>query len=235
MKAIENPGITVHDAQTGHLLNCAKSDEDGCSMSLLGTISKRVIDLVLAGIAVLGLSPLIVILFLAVKVSSKGAALFLQDRLGLNGRPFRCFKFRSMYENAPDLRNADGSTMTSLNDPRVTPVGRFLRRTSLDELPQLINVLKGDMSLVGPRPDQVDQIQYYSEEEKRKLLVKPGITGLAQINGRNEIPWQKRKELDLEYVDRQSFWLDLQILLRTIPYVLARRGVFTNSHTGSAR
>jgi lipopolysaccharide/colanic/teichoic acid biosynthesis glycosyltransferase len=204
-------------------------------MSPLCTIAKRVIDLVVAGAAMLTLSPLFIILFLIVRGSSKGSALFLQDRLGLNGKPFRLLKFRSMYENAPDLRNPDGSAVTSLNDPRVTPVGRFLRRTSLDELPQLINVLKGDMSLVGPRPDQVDQIRYYSEEEKRKLLVKPGITGLAQINGRNEIPWQKRKELDLEYVDRQSLWLDMQILLKTIPYVLAHRGVFTNSHTESAK
>jgi lipopolysaccharide/colanic/teichoic acid biosynthesis glycosyltransferase len=204
-------------------------------MSLLGTISKRVIDLVVAGGAALILSPLVPILFLAIKLSSKGPTFFLQDRLGLKGRPFRLRKLRSMYHNAPDLRNPDGSTVTSSNDPRVTPVGRFLRRASLDELPQLINVLKGEMSLVGPRPDQVDQIQYYSADEKRKLLVKPGITGLAQINGRNEIPWQKRKELDLEYVDRQSFWLDMQILLKTIPYVLARRGTFANSQTEGAR
>ena len=204
-------------------------------MILFGTISKRAIDLVVAGVAALTLSPLFVILLFAVKGNSKGPALFLQDRLGLNGRPFRLLKFRSMYVNVPDLRNPDGSAVTALNDPRVTPVGTFLRRTSLDELPQLINVLKGDMSLVGPRPEQVDQIQYYSEEERRRLLVKPGITGLAQINGRNEISWQKRKALDLEYVERQSFWLDMQILLKTIPCVLARRGIFTNSNTESAK
>jgi lipopolysaccharide/colanic/teichoic acid biosynthesis glycosyltransferase len=134
-------------------------------------------------------------------------------------------KFRSMYENAPDLYNPDGSAWAGGNDPRVTRVGRFLRRTSLDELPQLVNVFRGDMSLVGPRPDQVDQIRFYTETEKRKLNVRPGITGLAQVSGRNNISWERRKALDVEYVDRQSFWLDLSIFARTIPYVLFRKDV----------
>jgi lipopolysaccharide/colanic/teichoic acid biosynthesis glycosyltransferase len=135
-----------------------------------------------------------------------------------------------MYTNAQDLRNPDGSAYSSDTDPRVTPVGRLLRQTSLDELPQLINVLRGEMSLVGPRPDQLDQLRFYSEQEKRKLLVKPGITGLAQISGRNNIPWERRKALDIEYVERQSFWLDLQILAKTIPYVLLRKDI----HAGGA-
>jgi lipopolysaccharide/colanic/teichoic acid biosynthesis glycosyltransferase len=140
-----------------------------------------------------------------------------------------------MYYNAPDLRNADGSAYTGDDDPRVTRVGRFLRRTSLDELPQLFNVLRGEMSLVGPRPDQVDQFRFYTETEKRKLSVKPGITGLAQIGGRNNISWGRRKALDVEYVDLQSFWLDLSILARTVPYVLLRKDVNTDGNHPSSR
>lgn len=185
----------------------------------------RILDLLLSAIALAILSPVMIACAIAVRVSSPGPVLFRQARMGRGGRPFGFLKFRSMYVNAPDLRNADGSAVCGTADPRVTPVGRFLRETSLDELPQLINVLLGDMALVGPRPDQVDQIRFYTETEKRKLLVKPGITGLAQISGRNEITWEQRKALDVEYVERRSFALDLSLLLRTVPYVLARRGI----------
>lgn len=187
---------------------------------------KRVLDVVAAGLGLLLSSPVMIVVALAVRCTSPGSALFSQRRLGKDGAPFAVHKFRTMYVGAPDIRNADGSTYVAENDPRVTAVGRFLRRTSLDELPQLLNVLKGEMSLVGPRPDQVDQLQYYTDEEKRKLLVKPGLTGLAQISGRNVIPWEDRKRLDLEYMERQSLLLDLRILAQTIPYVLLRRDVF---------
>lgn len=187
---------------------------------------KRIMDVIISLVALVVLSPLLLLVALAVRLTSSGPALFHQERLGRNGVPFTLHKFRSMFNNAPDIRNPDGSTYSAQDDPRVTPVGRFLRKTSLDELPQLINVLEGNMSLVGPRPDQVDQLSYYTQEEKRKLQVKPGITGLAQISGRNSIPWEQRKRLDLEYVERQSLWLDVRILLRTIPYVLVRRDVF---------
>jgi lipopolysaccharide/colanic/teichoic acid biosynthesis glycosyltransferase len=139
-----------------------------------------------------------------------------------------------MYDNAPDLRNADGSAYTGDDNPRVTRVGRFLRKTSLDELPQFLNVFRGDMSLVGPRPDQVDQLRFYTETEKRKLNVKPGITGLAQVNGRNNISWERRKALDVEYVDHQSFWLDFIILAKTIPYVLLRKDTKTDVHNSNS-
>lgn len=188
----------------------------------------RARDLLIVSVLLLLLSPVLLLCGLAVRRSSPGPALFKQRRLGRHGRPFHLLKFRSMYHNAPDVRNADGSAYAGDDDPRVTPVGRFLRNTSLDELPQLINVLKGDMSLVGPRPDQADQIRFYTETEKRKLNVKPGITGLAQISGRNSISWERRKTLDVEYVDRQSFRLDLTILAKTIPYVLLRRDVHTD-------
>jgi lipopolysaccharide/colanic/teichoic acid biosynthesis glycosyltransferase len=133
-----------------------------------------------------------------------------------------------MIQDAPDLRNADGSAYSADNDPRVTRVGSFLRKTSLDELPQLFNVLHGDMTLVGPRPDQADQIRFYTKTDTRKLSVKPGLTGLAQIGGRNNISWERRKSLDVEYANRKSFWLDLRILAKTIPYVLLRKDTNTD-------
>jgi lipopolysaccharide/colanic/teichoic acid biosynthesis glycosyltransferase len=186
---------------------------------------KRMVDVVLSSLAMLLLLPVGCICALAVCVTSPGRAIYTTRRLGKNGKVFTLYKFRSMHVDAPDWRNSDGSTFNSDKDPRVTPVGRFLRLTSLDELPQLLNVLLGDMSLVGPRPDQEDQLRYYTEPEKTKLLVKPGITGLAQISGRNSIAWEVRKSLDLEYVKRQSILLDLIIMCRTITYVLKREGV----------
>jgi undecaprenyl phosphate N,N'-diacetylbacillosamine 1-phosphate transferase len=192
---------------------------------------KRLLDLLGATFAVLTLAPLMVAVAISVALSSSGPVIFRQRRLGLRGEPFDLYKFRSMLVDAPDLRNQDGSTYSGEDDPRVTATGRFIRKTSLDELPQLFNVLKGDMSLVGPRPDQFDQIRYYDEAEKRKLLVRPGITGLAQISGRNDIPWSMRKALDVRYVEERSMALDLEILFKTIPYVLLRKGI----HTGVSR
>jgi lipopolysaccharide/colanic/teichoic acid biosynthesis glycosyltransferase len=188
----------------------------------------RLRDLLIASALLFVLSPVFLLCAIAVRRSSPGPIFFRQRRLGLHGRPFYLLKFRSMMDNAPDLRNPDGSAYTGGDDPRVTKIGRFLRQSSLDELPQLLNVLRGEMSLVGPRPDQEDQFRFYSETEKRKLLVKPGLTGLAQISGRNNISWERRKALDVEYVERQSFWLDLSILARTVPYVLQRKDVQTH-------
>lgn len=187
---------------------------------------KRLVDFVLSTVGLILLSPLLLLIGLLIRLDSRGGVIFRQHRLGQGGKVFACYKFRTMYADAPDIRNPDGSTYNAEDDPRVTRFGGFLRKTSLDELPQLINVFQGHMSLVGPRPDQADQLQYYSPEEERKLLVKPGITGLAQINGRNAIPWEQRKQLDLYYVDKQSLRLDVNILAKTIPYVLLRRGVF---------
>lgn len=187
---------------------------------------KRLIDAVVSAITLLVLSPLLLFIALVVRITSSGPVLFRQGRLGRRGVLFTIYKFRTMMTDSPDIRNEDGSAFSGEDDPRVTRVGRVLRKTSFDELPQLFNVLKGDMSLVGPRPDQVDQVQYYTAEEAKKLSVRPGITGLAQINGRNGIPWQQRKRLDVEYVRQQSLWLDLRILVLTIPCVLARRNIF---------
>lgn len=190
---------------------------------------KRLVDLIgaLIALALFGLPMLVVALL--IKLLDPGPVFFRQARLGINGKPFRIFKFRSMKVNAPDIRNDDGSAFSGDNDPRVTPIGRFIRKTSIDELPQFLNVLFGDMSLVGPRPDQVDQIQFYTETEKQKLLVKPGITGLAQISGRNSISWEQRKQLDVEYAQNHSVLGDLGLMARTIPYVLLRKDVNTEA------
>jgi undecaprenyl phosphate N,N'-diacetylbacillosamine 1-phosphate transferase len=194
-------------------------------------MASRIRDLALCLLATPLVLPVCLLCALAVKLSSRGPVLYRQPRMGLGGAPFQLVKFRSMRVGAADLRNPDGSAFAGEEDPRVTRAGRLLRATSLDELPQLWNVLRGEMSLVGPRPDQPDQLSFYSEAEKRKLLVKPGLTGLAQISGRNGIPWNVRKALDIEYVARRSFWLDLAILWRTVPSVLLRRGIHTPGGT----
>ena len=188
------------------------------SFGRLGVLraSKRIIEVLAAACLIIILAPVFLVCAIAVWLSSPGPILFSQSRLGIHGSPFCLLKFRSMHHQSPDLRNSDGSSRAERNDTRATSIGHLLRVTSLDELPQLFNVLRGDMSFVGPRPDQVDQIRFYTETEKRKLNVKPGITGLAQIGGRNNISWERRKALDVEYVERQSFWLDLSIFARTI-------------------
>ena len=197
-------------------------------------IAKRIMDLAVSSAALVFLSPLFALIAIVVRFDSPGSVLFRQRRLGRNGRPFTLYKFRTMIEDAPDYRNPDGSTFNSPNDERVTRVGDVLRRTSLDELPQLFNVLIGAMSLVGPRPDQVDQARFYRGDEWRRNLVKPGITGLAQTSGRNAILRAQRKQVDLEYVERQSLLLDLKILWRTIPYVFLSRDVYISSQVSES-
>jgi lipopolysaccharide/colanic/teichoic acid biosynthesis glycosyltransferase len=192
------------------------------------SITKRALDICLSGAALVILSPLLLAIGIAVRLTSPGPALFRQKRMGRGGLPFTLYKFRSMSSNAPDVRNADGSAFSAADDPRVTPLGHVLRNTSLDELPQLINVFKGDMSLIGPRPELPDQIRFYSEADKRRLFIRPGLTGLAQISGRNEVPWERRRQLDVEYVDRRSLPLDFSILVRTVSFVLKREGIHTS-------
>ena len=146
---------------------------------------KHIFDKVFCIVLLVLLSPILLLLSIAVKMDSKGPVIFKQKRLGKNGKVFEMFKFRTMYVDAPDLRNEDGSTFNSDNDPRVTKVGKILRKTSLDELPQILNILKGEMSFIGPRPDLPDHFELYDENDKKKLSVKPGVTGYAQANGRN--------------------------------------------------
>jgi len=195
-------------------------------------VVKRILDIIVSVGALFFFAPIMALIAIAVRLSSPGPVLFRQQRLGKKGVVFPFYKFRSMVVNAPDIRNADGSTFNADNDPRVTRVGRFLRKTSLDELPQLISVLKGDMSLVGPRPDVADALRIYRPQDYIRLTVKPGITGWAAIHGRNTVPLDQRRDLDIEYVTKYSLRLDIEILLRTIPYVLASRGVNTYSASG---
>lgn len=159
----------------------------------------------------------------AVRMDSAGPVLFSQQRIGRGGRPFRLLKFRTMI-------HGQGDNPILPDESRVTRVGAWLRRWSLDELPQLINVLRGDMSLVGPRPTLEYQVSRYDARQRNRLNVRPGLTGLAQLNGRNTIPWQDRIEFDLDYVSRQSVWLDLRLLARTPMEVLGGRGV--SGHPG---
>jgi undecaprenyl phosphate N,N'-diacetylbacillosamine 1-phosphate transferase len=196
--------------------------------SLAGEALKRAFDIVAALALLVASLPLWVVIAWRIHRDDKGPVFFRQPRLGRGGTPFDMWKFRTMKVSAADLRNPDGSTYNGVDDPRVTSVGRTLRSTSLDELPQLINVIVGDMSLVGPRPDLVDARQHYRPEDHTRLSVRPGITGWAQLNGRNDLPWQARRDLDLEYIRRRSLWLDLAILVRSVPFVLGRRGIFAS-------
>lgn len=186
---------------------------------------KRALDVSVSLLLLIAMCPLLLAIAAAIAASSRGPVLFRQARLGMHGAPFKILKFRTMVVGAPDVRNVDGSTFSGARDPRITPIGRFLRKTSLDELPQLVNVLRGEMSLVGPRPDLVSQVSAYEPAERRKLDMRPGITGWAMVRGRNAIPWSMRKSLDVEYVDRFSLGFDLWILVRTIPAVLFGVGV----------
>lgn len=193
---------------------------------------KRLFDLVVTLASMPFFLPVILLVAIAIKLDSPGPIFFVQQRVGLRKHLFPMFKFRSMFENAEDmlkeiehLNEAEGPIFKIANDPRVTRVGRFIRKTSLDELPQLFNVLRGEMSLVGPRPMSIRDVELFDRGIQRKRFsVKPGITCLWQISGRSNLPFDKWLELDLEYIENWSFWLDMKILLKTIPAVLKSRG-----------
>ena len=195
-------------------------------------VGKRLVDLSLSGIALLVLSPVLAVVALLVRFTSPGPIMFKQERLGLGKRRFRIFKFRTMVVDAEarmkeveHLNQSQGPTFKLKHDPRVTPIGRFLRKTSLDELPQLFNVFLGDMSLVGPRPLPMRDYEGFSEDwHRRRFSVKPGITCLWQVNGRSSIGFEQWMQLDMDYIDRWSFWLDLKILAQTIPAILKGSG-----------
>lgn len=196
-------------------------------------IFKTALDLVLAFVLILLLLPVWILVPILIKLSSPGPVLFRQRRCGLNGAPFTMLKFRSMVSDAEQRKNElaalnemGGPVFKVSNDPRVTPIGRFLRKYSIDEFPQLFNVLRGEMSMVGPRPLPVDEVQRFDDPaHRRRLSVKPGLTCLWQVSGRNNVrDFKDWVRLDLEYIDNWSFWLDLKILWRTIPVVLAGTG-----------
>lgn len=194
---------------------------------------KRLLDVLLATVGLLASAPIWVAVMVAIKLDSAGPALFVQDRVGIHGRHFRFYKFRSMHAEAEkrlaeiqDRNEADGPVFKIRRDPRITRVGAFLRRTSLDELPQLINVLKGDMSIVGPRPPLPREVAKYAPGDAIRLSVKPGLTCLWQIRGRSTLSFEAWMEYDREYVRKLSFWLDLSILVRTVWAVLSCRGAY---------
>jgi undecaprenyl phosphate N,N'-diacetylbacillosamine 1-phosphate transferase len=192
----------------------------------LSPFVKRAVDLVAASLALVVLSPLVVLIGAAVKLSSPGPILFRQARLGKGGVPFTLYKFRTMRDNAPAVRNPDGSAFVGAGDPRLTRAGRWLRDYTLDEIPQLFNVLRGEMSVVGPRPDLVEQLELYDDLMRRKLEVKPGMVCLSLVHGRNSLSWHRRAELDVHYVDHRSLRLDAEIFLKGCAVVLLRRGVY---------
>jgi exopolysaccharide biosynthesis polyprenyl glycosylphosphotransferase len=196
-------------------------------------VVKGGVDRAAAALALLVLAPVLVVLALAVRFTSRGPVLFTQQRIGLNGRPFTMIKFRSMVADADqqldelhDANISDGPLFKMRSDPRVTPLGRWLRQLSLDELPQLFNVLGGSMSLVGPRPPLPVEVARYDTSVSRRLLVKPGLTGLWQISGRSDLPWEESVRLDLRYVENWSLALDMLILWKTARAVLSRSGAY---------
>jgi len=180
---------------------------------------KRLLDVILASVGLVLLAPFMLFLALLVRLRLGSPVLFSQTRPGLDGKPFTMFKFRTM----TDARDGDGNLLP--DDQRLPRFGRLLRATSLDELPELWNVLKGDMSLVGPRPLLMEYLPLYTPEQARRNEVRPGITGWAQVNGRNALSWDDRFRLDVWYVDNHSIWLDLKILFLTVKKVLVREGI----------
>jgi len=180
---------------------------------------KRLIDILAASFGLLLLAPLLLVLALLIRVRMGSPVIFGQVRPGLRGKPFRMIKFRTML----DAVDAQGNPLP--DDQRLTRLGSFLRSTSLDELPELWNVLKGDMSLVGPRPLLMEYLPLYSPEQARRHDVRPGVTGWAQVNGRNALSWDEKFKLDVWYVDNQSLWLDIKILFMTVKKVLVREGI----------
>ncbi len=186
-------------------------------------LCKRLLDITLATIAILLLLPVLLVIALAVKFTSDGPILFCQERLGRLGKPFVIYKFRTMVDGAIHI---GAGLDTFKGDPRITPIGKFLREYHLDELPQLFNILRGDMSLVGPRPLLVSTLATYTNEQKRRLLMPSGLTAWEAVNGGLDNSLEERIQLDIWYVDNWNFWLDIAIILRTIPVVLRKEGVY---------
>ncbi|MCU0779026.1 MAG: sugar transferase [Akkermansiaceae bacterium] len=198
---------------------------------LLQLLLKRGIDAAISLMVLVILFPMLVLVAILIKLTSPGPVFFVQNRVGMNQRQFKLYKFRSMVADAEErksellhLNERDGPAFKIDNDPRITPIGRFIRKTSIDELPQLFNVLSGEMSLVGPRPPLPDEVRKYEWLFRKRLSVKPGITCIWQISGRNHVSFERWMQMDHEYIENWSIWLDLRILLKTIPAVLFSRG-----------
>lgn len=180
---------------------------------------KRVMDVMIAAGALLLLLPVLALIYILVLINMGHPVFFIQQRPGLGGAPFKLIKFRTM------LERQDDNNEPLLDSQRMTKLGKFLRKTSLDELPELWNVLKGDMSIIGPRPLLMDYLSLYSAEQHRRHAIKPGITGWAQVNGRNSLSWEQKFQLDVWYVDNRTLWLDIKILLLTVKQVFSMAGI----------
>ena len=199
----------------------------------LAKIAKRVLDVIVASAGLMLAALPMLCIALIIRSTSPGPILFRQARVGKGGRLFTSYKFRSMYMDAEDrlaevrhLNQADGPIFKIRQDPRMTRVGRFLRRTSLDELPQLFNAFRGEMSIVGPRPALMTEVIAYQPWQRERLTVRPGLTGLWQVSGRSDLPFEAMMRLDLEYIRRWSIWFDLRLLILTVPTVVSGRGAY---------
>ena len=195
---------------------------------------KRILDIFASAIGLIILSPLLLLVSILIKLESKGSIFFHQVRVGCDGKLFNMYKFRSMVQNAEQIKDQlssenesnDGVIFKMKNDPRITKMGKFIRKWSIDELPQLINVLKGDMSLVGPRPPVPSEVKEYVSDDLKRLHTIPGITCYWQIAGRSEIPFKQQVDLDKKYISTCSLWTDIKILFATVPAVLAHKGAY---------
>lgn len=195
---------------------------------------KNLFDFFFSLLLLILLLPLFLVIAIIIRIDSRGGIFFTQIRIGRNGKKFTLYKFRSMIADAESMKktisagneSADGVTFKMRQDPRITRFGSFIRKFSIDELPQLFNVVKGDMSLVGPRPSIPEEVAEYSEDDKKRLQIKPGITCLWQVSGRSDLPFKQQVELDKEYIKSKSIILDIKILLKTIPAVLTGKGAY---------
>jgi lipopolysaccharide/colanic/teichoic acid biosynthesis glycosyltransferase len=194
-------------------------------------VIRRAVDIVVSATLLALASPVLAAAAVAIRLESRGPAIYRQRRIGMNGRPFDVLKLRTMVDGAERI---GAGLAVNENDSRITRVGAFLRRTSLDELPNLLNVLRGEMSLIGPRPTVPAQVERYTTRQRGRLAIRPGITGWAQVNGRASLPWSERIELDLHYIEHRSPALDLRILWRTIAMVLGGSGLYKGQTGGWA-
>ncbi|OGO76581.1 MAG: UDP-phosphate galactose phosphotransferase [Clostridiales bacterium GWB2_37_7] len=197
--------------------------------------AKRIFDFVFALMLMPIVLPVIGLCALLIKLEDRGPVFYFGKRLGKDKKVFKMYKLRSMKVNAPDIRNEDGSTFNSDNDPRLTKIGKFLRKSSLDELPQIINVVIGDMSFIGPRPDLPEHINYYEGDQVRKLEVLPGISGYNQAYFRNSTEWKERLRHDVYYVDNISLLIDIKILFKTVETIVFRKGIYISTKTINAQ
>lgn len=221
-------GTAAVGALAAGSLTCALAEarESGETGTFYERVGKRACDIAIGTVALPVVGTVCAACGAAIKLEDGGPVFYNAPRVGKDGREFTMYKLRSMKVNAPDLVMEDGSTYNGADDPRMTRTGAFMRKTSLDEIPQFLNVLKGDMSVVGPRPDLKRETELYQGDEGLKLTVKPGVTGYAAVYGRNSLPWHDRLALDVEYVRTRSFPLDAKVFFKTFSTVFKQEGIF---------